>query len=428
MIKGLGALPYYYFKDSDKSITDLDGLRSIPSKEVKAELESGYLRDWLTTFFQENPLKNLSPKFAYEQETVKYLEFIEKIDSKDTDVSNFRIATNFVNKNLRKVRLRCRTLTVMRVLLGILCFIPILAFAVALCFYELPFTENPLSGFSVGSIVTMGIIFGILIFVTSDFENLIGSAILGFIVGAIIYYTVYFVLDLIMPYAHYVLAGLLLLLAYYLMKSCYFKLPVERRLHDHLLNPGFEETGLEPLHFAFKASVGTHFESSIGGESAQYAKYLKDCIRKFSYRAVLSMVVVGWLAYLFVQYTPAFGLDASRFLQNDGKLKELVGTWEGTFEGRNATLNITTANSEGLKATIHVQYTNLTNEALTGTVNTVTNTIHFDDVYKNGTLDGQYNGTFTGDGMDAFEGTYENYTTKKQVNFSFKKAKADVEN
>lgn len=312
------------------------------------------------------------------------------------------------------MRLRCRTLTVMRVLLGILCFIPILAFAVALCFYGLPFTENPLSGFSVGSIVTMGIIFGILIFVTSDFENLIGSAILGFIVGAIIYYTVYFVLDLIMPYAHYVLAGLLLLLAYYLMKSCYFKLPVERRLHDHLLNPGFEETGLEPLHFAFKASVGTHFESSIGGESVQYAKYLKDCIRKFSYRAVLSMVVVGWLAYLFVQYTPAFGLDASRFLQNDGKLKELVGTWEGTFEGRNATLNITTANSEGLKATIHVQYTNLTNEALTGTVNTVTNTIHFDDVYKNGTLDGQYNGTFTGDGIDAFEGTYENYTTKNK--------------
>ena len=79
-----------------------------------------------------------------------------------------------------------------------------------------------------------------------------------------------------MPYAHYVLAGLLLLLAYYLMKSCYFKLPVERRLHDHLLNPGFEETGLEPLHFAFKASVGTHFESSIGGESVQYSKYLKD--------------------------------------------------------------------------------------------------------------------------------------------------------
>ena len=110
------------------------------------------------------------------------------------------------------------------------------------------------------------------------------------------------------------------------------------------------------------------------------------------------------------------------------KKEELVGTWEGTFEGRNATLNITTANSEGLKATIHVQYTNLTYEALTGTVNTVTNTIHFDDVYKNGTIDGQYNGTFTGDGMDAFEGTYENYTTKKQVNFSFKKAKADVEN
>ena len=231
-----------------------------------------------------------------------------------------------------------------------------------------------------------------------------------------------------MPYAHYVLAGLLLLLAYYLMKSCYLKLPVERRSHEHLLNPGFEETGLEPLHFAFKADVGTHFESSIGDESAQYAKYLKDCIRKFSYRAILSMVVVGWLAYLFMQYTPAFGLDASRFLQNDGKIKELVGTWTGTFEGRDATLNITNASSEGLKATIHVQYKNLTNEELKGSVNTVTNTIHFDDVHKNGTLDGQYNGSFSGDGMDAFEGTYENYTTKKQVKFSFTKAKAAVGN
>lgn len=47
------------------------------------------------------------------------------------------------------------------------------------------------------------------------------------------------------------------LLAYYLMKAVISSFRL-LRLHDHLLNPGFEETGLEPLHFAFKASVGTH--------------------------------------------------------------------------------------------------------------------------------------------------------------------------
>ncbi len=99
MIKGLGALPYYYFKDSDKYVTDLEDLKAIPWKELRNELENGYLKDWLTVFFQEDPFKDLSPKFTYEQETVKYLEFIEKIDSKDAAVSGFRVATDFLNTN-----------------------------------------------------------------------------------------------------------------------------------------------------------------------------------------------------------------------------------------------------------------------------------------------------------------------------------------
>lgn len=428
MIKGLGVTPYYYFKESDKSITELAHLKSVSSKEVKEELENGYLKDWFTIFFQENPDKDLSAKFTYEKETVKYLEFIEKIDSKDTDVSNFRIGTGIVNKNLRKVRTLCQTLTLMRILLGLLCFIPILGCAGALAVYGLPFTENPLPVYSVGALVTMGIIFAVLIYLTSDYSSIIGSAISGAILGALIYYTVYFVLKLIMPQAHYVLAGLLVLLAYYLMKSCYINLPVDRKAHIHLLKPTFEEMGLEPLHFAFKASVGEHFNSSIANESMEYADYLKDCIRRFSYRAVLSLVVVGWLLFMSMHYSPGFRLDVSRFLPVDTKVKELVGTWKGSFEGRAATLKIVEAGGGGLKATIHVQYSNVTDEKLRGSVNTTANTIHFDDVDKNGTLDGKYDGTFVGDEMDAFEGIYENYVTKKQVKFSFRKAGIAVEN
>lgn len=428
MIKGLEVEPYYYFKESDISITSLSHFKSIPPTEIKSELEDGYLREWLTVFFQEDPNKNLSARLSYEKETLKYIEFIEKLDSEDTDVSNFRIGTNFLNTNFRKVRRRCRTLMAMRILLGVFCFIPLLGCVVALAVYGLPFTENPLPVFSAEAIAVMGVVFALLIYVMSDYSSIIGNIIAGFIVGAAVYYAVYAILDQFMPQASYALAGLLLLLIYFLMRGCYTILPVARKAHIHLLKPTFEARVLAPLRFAFKADAGARFNPPIAKEIVEYDDYLKDCIRKLSYHGVLSLLIVGWLAFMLMHYSPSLRLDVSCLLPGDSKIKELVGTWEGTFGGRNATLNITEAGAQVLKATIHVQYSSLTDEELVGSVNTAANTIHFDDVHKNGTLDGKYDGTFVGDGMETFEGTYENYTTGKQAKFSFSRAKVHAEN
>ena len=297
MIKGLGALPYYYFKDSDKYVTDLEDLKAIPWKELRNELENGYLKDWLTVFFQEDPFKDLSPKFTYEQETVKYLEFIEKIDSKDAAVSGFRVATDFLNTNLRDIRMHNRILASVPVLLAIFCIIPVLISVFTLVVHGLPFTENPLPVCSVETIVTISVIFIILIYFVAN-AALIGSIVMGSLLGAMIYYTVYLILEVFLPQAPYLLAGILLIPTYFLIKSCYFTFPVKQEKYNHLLNLTFEEKVVEPLYFTFRTDMETKFESSIGSELTQYNRYLKDCAFEFSFYTAISLWLVGWLAFM----------------------------------------------------------------------------------------------------------------------------------
>ncbi|MDR0989315.1 MAG: protein kinase [Prevotellaceae bacterium] len=432
-VKGLGIQPYYYFADSKRSITSLEELKALPSKEVKRELEEGYLKDWLTIFFQEDPGKNFSKKYSYEQETVNYLRFIERADAKDVDVSNYHVAADYVNRNLRKVRFRCTTLIVMRLFLGVLALVPLLGFAAMLFYLGLPFTENPLgfpylgapmSTLNIVEASVLAVILSLLIFVTSDNRNLLGSFFFGVLLAALIYCGLFFLFDQLMPHAHQVLGGVLLLLSISLVKSCYFNLPVGRKAHLHLLKPGFEETQLEPLHFAFRADEGANFVSSIANETAEYADYLKSSIRRFLYRAVFSLIVVGFLGFLFTDYLKSSNLVA--LFGSDERVEQLVGRWKGTFDGRETILNITEASTgqAGIRATIHVPYSTLTNEALTGTYNAVTGTLRLDDVADNSVLDGYYLCTFAGDETEVLEGVYENYTTKKQVTFSFRKQPA----
>ena len=418
MIKGLGVQPFYHFKDIDKNISNLNDLKSIAPKDIKKEMEHGYLKEWLSVFFHENPSLDLSSKFGYEQELVKYIEFIGKLNNKDANVSFFHSATNIVLKNRRKVLFYCRALNIIRVMLGILCFIPFLGFAAVLSIYGLPFTENPLPIFSGGILFFMGIFLSFMFFLI-NYHSILGSILLGFIMTAFFYYTAYYSMEYAMEYAHYIFAGLFLLTAFYLIQICYFNIPIQRKANAHLLNPGFAEMQLEPLHYAFNADISTNFVSSIGEKSLAYANYLKSSIRSLIFRSILCIIIVGSLSFLFIKYTPTFNIDTLHLWQDDTELKGFTGVWNGTFEGRNATLKITKANAKSVEATISVQYSNLINEELKGTINTSDGTIQLDDVNSNGILDGQYKGTFTDAKMNVLKGFYQNYKTQKQVEFHF---------
>ena len=307
----------------------------------------------------------------------------------------------------------------MRLLLGVLCFVPIIAFIVALIWFGLPFDSNPLSGFSAPAIIGMTILFSLVVWFVGDFDSCLGSVIVGAIAAVVVYYALYFALELIMPVARWIMVALLALLGFYILRSCYLKLPTKRSANKLLFNPTFEESGLEPLHFTYRAQAGSYFDSSIADASFDYVDYLKKNMKSFAIRAIPVTLLVCGLAYVFVLFTPA--------LSNVLPLKDMVtaesslqGEWTGTFEGRPATLEITEVDGDNLKAVINVQYSNMISEQLEGTVDMENMLIHFDDVVSNGNLDGRYDAILSDD-LKSFEGMYENYTTKKQVKISFSK-------
>jgi len=79
-LKGMGIEPVYELTKSGKYIRNLDELESSDKKEVAAELKDGWLKQWMTIFFQENPQADLSKKFNFEQLTYNYVRYIETFD------------------------------------------------------------------------------------------------------------------------------------------------------------------------------------------------------------------------------------------------------------------------------------------------------------------------------------------------------------
>jgi hypothetical protein len=102
-------------------------------------------------------------------------------------------------------------------------------------------------------------------------------------------------------------------------------------------------------------------------------------------------------------------------------MEQIVGLWEGTFEGSKgkATLTLEPFGESKVKGNIRVQFKSVTNEAIDGYFSD--STIWLDDVNaNNGVLDGTYKGTFNATRTE-LRGTYTNSKSKKESAFSFAK-------
>lgn len=419
-LKGLDYDPYYYFPKSDKYVYNLAQLEDIPASEQEEELQKSYLEYWLAIQYQENPRLDLSTKFAFEEETVKYVEHLEDIDFENVWVNNYRIATNTVEKNRKALKKSMKMHTWSKILFGGLTIL--LTSLVIFGAITLPMPEGmkdaswlPLA-IGITSVV-VALIVGIIIWFGAGL-SLFWTAVIG--VGTYFLARILFGLlfNLIAGYLNFVLAGLLLLFLIWAVIVVYLKNRPLRTDRD-LLNPGFEEECLEPLHFAFKAKEGEYFKSSIGDRSYNSTQDIKQHTKKF-YKWFIPLLFTSLLCgALLLFISPAYGFNKGNNIFKSNPYSQFTGKWTGTFDNRNAVLNITKAEKNGgVEADIEVKYSNLLSEKLTGTIDLDEKTIHFDDLFANGNLDGKYDGTFN-DEMTEFKGVYENYKTKKQVNFVF---------
>ncbi len=420
-LKGMGIEPVYELTKSGKYIRNLDELESSDKKEVAAELKDGWLKQWMTIFFQENPQADLSKKFNFEQLTYNYVRYIETFDKTDATVKNFHIAFDYAEGNRKKVNRSYMFFKNLRIAIGILCFIPMAVFAALLIYYQLPFEVNPLPSFSGIAMLVLIILCSLVIYMMGDFENLTGSLFVGVLAAALLYYGTYALFESFMPYAHWIIVAALGGVAFYLVKSCYLSLPAKNKAYSDVIAPGFEQLILEPLHFTFKAKEGEYFTSSIATRSLQYIDYLKKNIIKLGIRGGATLLITIGLGYLFFEYSPAFGRGGSDQLIEAAKLRSFETRMKGTFDGKEASLSIKELqDSVIVSGYVFVNFNNPVSEKIKGVINLKTKSFKLEDITENGTLDGDYIGTISED-LSTLSGVYQNRKTGKRVEFVFNK-------
>lgn len=408
-IKGLGADPCYYFPNSDKYIYTLDELDEVPVDEIRKELKEGFLKEWIAVSFQENPAADLSQQYSFERLTVDYLEFISRYNVNDQETSAYFNATNQVQNTSDKLNRNFKFHLAIKVILGALTTIVVGVVIYYLLNMNLTFISNS----SVLYIVPLIIAYFSAKYIWGE---CLQSFIKSFLIGLGIFIGLSLIISLTISYPTYIFAGLLLTLLSYMAIVCYIKPKLSIKDNRDLMNPGFEELHLEPLHFAFIADANSEFCSSFGDRSMNFINLLKANTKRViqvSILVVLLSVATGYTARSLFKYKGDKQHEIERY-------EQIKGEYKGIFDNKNALFNVVEAVPGRVDATIKVKYKNLINESLKGTINIDSRTFHFDDLNINNKLDGEYNGSFNED-FSEFSGIYRNYKTKKQVEFKFNK-------
>lgn len=310
-ISGFGVEPAFYFQKSNRFITSVKDLPSIPSGEIKSALQSGSLHAWLAVNYQENPHTDLSTKYTFEKLTEKYLGTIGRYDSDDYYYKRFKKAKNSVeaHKSFPFVLCLGGIETFFTVLLGIIpCLIAIMAIAFRM-FDSAVLPED----FAVKAVVgaLSYIIFAILIIhrYAADYPP-----------GCATYVILFFLLRFAMSFLVKRYIGrlaLFILLAAAIGFMIYFCLKIftPNRGADKLRsmrNATFSQLVVEPLHFAYKESSDTFLSSLFHDEKRNKSMYKDDLKGKIKY------IILFFITSVLLIY--ATGKVCK--LSEDGKFRE----------------------------------------------------------------------------------------------------------
>lgn len=303
VIKGFGWTPEYVFTDSGDVETDLDGIFSHSTKELRNELRSKGLRGFLAVHHQEDPDEDLGSQFAYEALLWEYLEDIRKIDSSDNAVMRFDLAADEANRLIRRGRGRIGSLTarsigqtVMNVVLGVLpCLLMLTMLVMAII-------EHPLVDVSGIKVTNFMWVFGAIAAAVAWFYNDTNGCLVPVIVGVITAFLLTLLVKLLGMFILYIYAAIVLaVLVFFSIKVLFFKSPFASKARK-FTKPGFEEKVLEPLYFAF--GTDDSFDSSLNGafNDDDIDSWKADL--KMRRRNSLVFVGVVWILMIFSFFIP----------------------------------------------------------------------------------------------------------------------------
>ena len=416
-IAGLGATPSYKTKDG-KIVTTIADVEKLPTAVKQAELRDGTLKEFLTVLFQENPNLNLSTKYTYELETEKYLRCLAKIDSGNYYVKRFDDAVEKTENCVKRVKSLRNNVVFMRILVVVLALLPLAFFALYFIFAGLPFTESPLTPFNSTVFGIMVVVFTIAWFGISDGDGgCIGELIWGVITALAVYWGLHFILKWILPYSGYILGGLIGLYAWRIAKSTLFAV----KLGDNTAVLGTDELVVAPLHFAYRSSqsIGNFTPTAALAtqtEEAYLSANIKTARKKTAWAVVASVLLAVLLGLLNGGKLGEIAATSSADVE-----KRLVGSWNGEFQGRPATLFISSVTGNKVEGTMFVKFKRLAKENFSGVWSKDSElTLTLEDVNTNGILDGVYSISIAGESNE-MTCRYSNKTSGKTVDFTLKK-------
>ncbi len=105
--------------------------------------------------------------------------------------------------------------------------------------------------------------------------------------------------------------------------------------------------------------------------------------------------------------------------ETESVVPDLKGKWIGTFDQRSTTLRITEQDGNSFKGSITINYREVINQQVSGTINEKTREIIMKDL-----LHSRYAGSYRGklsEDMKTFSGTFTQNVDKTKFNFNLKK-------
>lgn len=340
IIKGMGGEVFYTFK-SGKMIYNPSELSSVSQSDIEEAKNNKYgaLEAWISVFFQEDPNLDKSSKYSYEKKTSEYVNFLSSNGFKSQEIQRYLNSKQIVESRALKLRRTLSTIKKSRLIVACISLLPLGIAALLLAilwrpdFGSLEFSDvfSP-----VAIILTI-----YLCFADGFAGKIIGEAIWGCAIGAVISGLIVWLSGFASTITPYVAAAIVAVLAAYFYNKC-IGTSLKEQENDDILNPGFEHLELEPLHEAYHPQM-KGFDSSIGDKSATYQKELNAIKRTMWTKAVpVGIITVVGIIYFMFFYTEVreshFDSNNAFVSQNEPFAPDfsdgLYGTWVGKIEGR----------------------------------------------------------------------------------------------
>jgi len=424
-IQGMGFDPFYRTA-SGKVLTKPQDAKKLSRAELKNELsDKRGLKEWLTVFYQEDNKLDLTRQFAFEKKTDQYMQFLASLDDDLPEVGRYQFATGQVQGAIAGAKRKYGAMVAVRILLALLCFVPLATLVVVLCVLGFPFEGNIMKGHFWGfTEVTTFILFIPMCILTGLDGKLVGEAICSWIVAAILYWLLYLLMAFLVPVAPYAIALMLIIVGVLIVKKCYIDLPLNQSdMNAFTDGSRLDDILAQPLHYTFHPNGGA-FDSPIIDEAKAYESTLSANLKKLLWWAIPTMVITAGLFALMVALTPRLMAQQSMTASH---IPHMVGTWKGYFNGKTSLLDITSASADKVEGIIHVRFKQVANEKVAGSINTEKKTMFLRDQVKNNVLDGTYNCAFTDDTYSSMKGTYYNTKSGAQVQFEYSREITEAE-